>query len=76
MLQSVVLRNWLKALAAVLLGNLIYFFAVMPHVPEIGRHHPKRLDWGLALDFWVCLAIYGLIDLLARKLRPSRSALR
>jgi hypothetical protein len=69
-----VLRNWLKALLAVLLGNLVYFRLLMPHLPLAGRHRPNRLDWGLAVDFWVCLCVYGLIDLFARKLRPPRGA--
>jgi energy-converting hydrogenase Eha subunit A len=66
-LQSVVLRSWLKALVAVLLGNLTYFLILMPYLPAAGRHRPNRLDWGLAVDFWVCVAVYGLVDLISRK---------
>ncbi|HEY3929519.1 MAG TPA: hypothetical protein VGL89_14185 [Candidatus Koribacter sp.] len=65
------LRRWLKALAAVLLGNLVYFL-LMPHLPPAARHHPERLDWGLLVDFWFCVAFFGLIDLAARKLKPIR----
>jgi hypothetical protein len=63
------LRSWLKALAAVIAGNLVYFLALMPHLPPAGRHHANHLDLGLAVDFWVCLAMYGLIDLFTRKFK-------
>lgn len=67
------LRNWLKALFAVLLGNLIYLLVLMPHLPAAGRHRPNHLDWGLVVDFWVCLALYGVIDWIIRKFRaPAR----
>lgn len=69
-------RNWLKALAAVLLGNFVYFFLLMPHLPPVGRHYPNRFDWGLVIDFWVCLAMYGVIDLGVRKLKPRAGTLR
>lgn len=68
--MSPVSRNLLHSLAAVLVGNLLYFFVVMPHVPPAGRHVAFRLDLGLLLDFWICLVCWGLIALLAR--RPSR----
>jgi hypothetical protein len=45
----------------------------MPYLPPAGRHRPNHLDWGLAVDFWVCVAIYGLIDLVARKLVKAPS---
>jgi hypothetical protein len=43
----------------VILGNVGYFFLGPAfHLP---RHHPFRLDWGLIVDFWLCLVAYGLI---------------
>ncbi len=62
-------RKWLKTLVAVVLGNALYFFGLVPYLPPAGRHHPNRLDWGLLVDFWVCLAMYGLVDLSSRKLQ-------
>ncbi len=59
----------LKSLAAVLLGNAIYFLLVMPHVPPSGRHQPFRLDLGLLLDAWLCLFCWGAIEMLSRRLR-------
>ena len=45
----------------------------MPYLPAAGQHRPNHLDWGLAVDFWVCVAIYGLIDLISRKLGKAPS---
>jgi hypothetical protein len=65
------LPRLLKQFAAVLLGSLLYFFVLMPHLPPAARHQPYRLDWGLLVDAWICLAIYGLIDLALRLRRKS-----
>jgi hypothetical protein len=59
--------NFLQALAAILLGNLVYF-ALMPSLPAAARHHRFQLDWGTVVDFWFCLVAYGLIRT-ARKWR-------
>lgn len=56
-------RRWLEYLAAILLGNLIYFFSLVPHLPEALRHQGFQMDWGVAVDFVVCVAVYGLIRL-------------
>jgi hypothetical protein len=63
-------------MAAVLLGNLLYFVVLMPILPPVGHHQPNRLDWGLLVDFWVCLAAYGLIDLLTRNFKAPARRLR
>ena len=62
-------RSLLQSLAAVLLGNLLYFFVVLPHVPPAARHVAFHLDLGLLVDFWICLVCWGLIALLARRPR-------
>ena len=59
------LRNFWKSLAAVVLGNAVYFL-LLPHLPPAARHAPNRLDVGLAVDFWICLVLYGIIDLALR----------
>ena len=56
----------LKQLAAVVLGSLLYFFVLMPHLPPAARHEPYRLDLGLLIDAWICLVLYGLIELAIR----------
>jgi hypothetical protein len=65
--NSNVLRRLLKQLVAIVAGNLLYFFVLMPHLPSAGRHRPDRLDLGLVVDFWVCVVIYGVIELADRK---------
>ena len=66
---SVLLRRLLKQVIAIVAGNLLYFFILMPHLPPAGRHHPDRLDLGLLVDFWVCVVLYGFIELLDRRWR-------
>jgi hypothetical protein len=53
------LLRLLKQFAAVLIGSLLYFFVLMPHLPVAARHTPFRL--------WICLVIYGLIELIFRR---------
>jgi ABC-type uncharacterized transport system permease subunit len=65
-----VARNLTKSLIAVVVGNVIYMFLLLPYLPSRVQHQPFRLDIGLALDFWLCLVIYGLLGLLL----PSRAA--
>ena len=57
-------RRLLKQFAAVLIGNLLNFFVLIPHLPPAARHAPYHLDWGLLVDLWICLVIYGLIELI------------
>ena len=66
------LRKILKQTVAVVVGNLLYFFVLMPHLPAAGRHRPDRLDLGLIVDFWVCVALYGVIELADWKWQRSR----
>ncbi len=58
-------RFW-HALIAVLVGNAVYFLLLYPLLPLAARHQPYRLDWGLVVDFWVCLFVWGLIATLLR----------
>lgn len=53
-------RRFFIALAAVVLGNGIYLL-LLPLLPERAQHDPFRLDWGLILDFWICVVIYNLL---------------
>jgi hypothetical protein len=52
--------NFLQALLAIILGNVVYF-ALIPQLPPVARHRPFHMDLGLILDFWFCLVAYGLI---------------
>jgi hypothetical protein len=66
-----VYRRLIKQAIAVVAGNLLYFFVLTPHLPPAGRHRSDRLDVGLIVDFWVCVVVYGLIELVDRKRRTS-----
>jgi len=62
---------FLKTLVAVVGGNIIYLY-IRKWLPESLRHEPFRLDWGIVADFWICVALWGLLDLahhIVRKLR-------
>ena len=52
--------NFLEALLAIILGNVVYF-ALLPTLPLAARHRPFRVDLGMVLDFSMCLLIYGVI---------------
>jgi len=64
-----VYRRLIKQAIAVIGGNLLYFFVLMRHLPPAGRHRPDKLDLGLVVDFWVCVVVYGLIELADRRKR-------
>jgi hypothetical protein len=52
----------MRALLAVLLGNLAYF-AMMSRLPASVQHAPFRRDLGLLLDFCLCAAVFALLSL-------------
>ncbi len=66
-------RRLLKQFAAVLIGNVLYFFVLSPHLPARAQHSPEHLDLGLLVDLWICLVVYGLIELIARSRRKNPS---
>jgi len=55
-----IIRNWMKMLLAILLGNLIYF-AILSRLPESMHHDLYKIDAGLLLDFAICVGIYLLL---------------
>jgi hypothetical protein len=58
-------RFW-KSLISVVAGNLLYYFILLPVLPFPARHRPFKLDLGLIEDVWVCLLIYGIVELIVR----------
>ena len=52
----------LKYLAAILLGNALYF-ALSAYLPPPAQHHSWKVDLGTVVDFWCCLMVYGLMEL-------------
>ena len=65
------LRRLLKQFAAILIGNVLYFFLLSPHLPAKAQHNPDRFDLGLVVDFWICVVVYGVIELIARIFRRN-----
>ena len=56
-------RSFWQSLIAVLAGNAIYF-SVERFLPARAQHQLFQIDFGLAVDFWICLACYGLVRLI------------
>jgi hypothetical protein len=54
--------RWIKFLIAILLGNGLYFY-LLPSLPPAARHKPFKVDLGTLVDLWLCLFMYGLIEL-------------
>jgi hypothetical protein len=67
-------RRWIEYLAAILAGNAIYFLVLFPGLPAALQHQPPdpssalpfRFDAGLALDFFLCVTVYGVIRMASR----------
>jgi ABC-type uncharacterized transport system permease subunit len=66
-------RRWIEYLAAILLGNAIYYLSLSPHLPAGLRHEEFKIDLGMLLDFGVCVAAYWLIRLGEKVAWPDRS---
>lgn len=48
-----------RSLLAILTGNAIYY-SLQDYLPAGAQHQPGELDWGLAVNLWFCVAVYGL----------------
>jgi hypothetical protein len=59
------LRRWLEYLIAILIGNAIYYFSLVPHLPEPLRHQGFHVDLGMLVDFVICVGVYGLMRVAA-----------
>ena len=64
--KSQMMKNFLDALLAVLAGNAIYYL-LMPHLPAVARHRLFREDWGLLVDFAICVVIFAAVKYLRRR---------
>jgi hypothetical protein len=56
-------RTFWQSLIAVLAGNAIYF-SIEQFLPPRGQHQLYKVDWGTAVDFWLCLVCYGLVRMI------------
>ena len=57
------IHRLLRYLIAIVLGSAIYFW-LMPHLPPKAQHQPFQLDGGVAVDFGICLACYGVVRMI------------
>jgi hypothetical protein len=55
-------RLW-RYLIAIAAGNAIYF-AIERYLPPREQHQLFQFDWGLAVDFGICLVCYGIVRLI------------
>jgi uncharacterized membrane protein YdjX (TVP38/TMEM64 family) len=67
-------QNFWKSLVAIIVGNAIYFLLLSPNLPPSGRHRVNSIDLGLVIDFWVCLVVYGVIELVLRRKKQRKAA--
>lgn len=65
-------RRWAEYLVAVLAGNIAYLF-VEPVLPDVMRHRMFRIDLGLAIDFLMCVGIYGVVRLVRTAFSESHA---
>jgi hypothetical protein len=65
--------NFWQSLVAILIGNGLYFLVISPHLPPAGQHRDFAIDLGLVIDFWVCLVIFGLLQLVLRRKSEGKS---
>jgi len=66
--------RWIRWLVVILLGNGLYF-ALSPYLPPAARHQRFKLDLGTLVDFWFCLIVFGIFELVAF-LQGSRNSTR
>jgi len=76
------LSNFQRALAAVVVGNLIYFSLSLV-LPPVLRHGLTRVpigpytvavgrfDWGMLIDFLICSALFVLFGYLWSEKKPE-----
>ncbi len=65
-------KNFLQSLYAVLIGNAVYFLVLMPLLPYRARHVAPRLDLGIVVDFWVCVVVYGILEMVSRRKKQKQ----
>ena len=63
--------RWLKYLIAIIVGNLVYF-AIERYLPTAAQHHSFRPDLGTVVDLWVCVVVYGLLELVTNRFKRKQ----
>ncbi len=69
MALSLGVARFLQSLVAVVGGNAVYFLLIDPRLPQNMRHKLYKLDFAVAIDFWVCVVIWGALETLRRAFR-------
>lgn len=68
-------RRWVEFAVSIAAGHAIYTLVLFPGP----RHRPIRFDFGLLIDFALCLLVYGVIRLAvahARRMNARSAAWR
>ena len=53
-----------KSLAPIRLGNALFFLLLSRRLPASAQRVPGRLELGLIIDLWACVARFGMLELL------------
>jgi len=61
--------RFVRALAAIIAGNALYFLVLWRRLPDAARHRPLVPDAGLWIDFLLCALIYVALGALLARLR-------
>ena len=72
--MKVFIGKFTKIFVAVIGGNAIYYL-FEDNLPDIFHHKLFTFDWGLLLDFWICVFLWVILDLLSKlrlRLRTKR----
>jgi hypothetical protein len=48
-----------RSLLSIVAGNILYY-SLQGYLPAAAQHQPYRFDWGLLVDLWFCVAVYGV----------------
>lgn len=66
------MARFLHSLVAVVAGNAIYFLVIDPRLPPNLQHKLYKLDFGVLVDFWVCVCMWGIIEMIRRRFRTHK----
>jgi uncharacterized membrane protein len=63
--------KFIKIVLAVIGGNALYY-SFEDRLPDIFHHKIFSWDWGLLLDFWLCVFLWVILDFLSRFRRRNK----
>ncbi len=63
--MKLILGKFTKIFIAVIGGNAIYY-SFEDHLPPVFHHHIFAMDWGLVLDFWICVFLWVILTSVTR----------